>query len=613
MRKIILVFICLLFAVPSQAATITVDDDGPADYDNIRAAINAATAGDTVLVAPGTYTGPGNRGLNFYGKAITVRSTEPNDPAVVAETVIDCQEATGGLGFTNNEQSNSVLAGLTIINVRFHECIWPFFPQGVISCVGSSPTIRNCIIKYCSADLHSCSPRGAITCRDGSAPTITHCIIYQNASDGVYCENSSPTIKSCIISENAETGIYCSESSSTISNCIISENPGGIYCRGGSSHDISDCIIKGSSNHGVYVECYGESSQLTISNCTISGNSCGTWVGGGICCDGVASTTITNCLISNNSAEGEYAYGGGIFYFGGGNHTISNCVISGNKATWGGGIDCGYSSSPIITNCTITGNIAEDSGGGIQPGRDASPILANCILWGNTASRGKQIAVGHPDRPWDSSLTISYSNVQGGQDEVYISPDSELNWDDGNIESDPCFVEAGYWDANGAWVEGNYHLLEDSPCIDTGDPNYIPEPNETDLDGNPRVIGYAVDMGAYEYWPPVEAEMTLTPKALNCNSKGNWVKAHFTLPDEFLPEDVDVNEPAWAEPIDLESEYIKLLGSNKGPVKLEIAFNRETFCDAITEPGQLDVTIIGSLTTGQRFFASDSIKIIPHR
>ena len=333
MRKIILVFICLLFAVPSQAATITVDDDGPADYDNIRAAINAATAGDTVLVAPGTYTGPGNRGLNFYGKAITVRSTEPNDPAVVAETVIDCQEATGGLGFTNNEQSNSVLAGLTIINVRFHECIWPFFPQGVISCVGSSPTIRNCIIKYCSADLHSCSPRGAITCRDGSAPTITHCIIYQNASDGVYCENSSPTIKSCIISENAETGIYCSESSSTISNCIISENPGGIYCRGGSSHDISDCIIKGSSNHGVYVECYGESSQLTISNCTISGNSCGTWVGGGICCDGVASTTITNCLISNNSAEGEYAYGGGIFYFGGGNHTISNCVISGNKAT----------------------------------------------------------------------------------------------------------------------------------------------------------------------------------------------------------------------------------------------------------------------------------------
>ncbi|MHC4890517.1 MAG: LamG-like jellyroll fold domain-containing protein, partial [Planctomycetota bacterium] len=44
-----------------------------------------------------------------------------------------------------------------------------------------------------------------------------------------------------------------------------------------------------------------------------------------------------------------------------------------------------------------------------------------------------------------------------------------------------------------------YHLLPDSPCINAGDPNYIAEPNETDLDGLPRVIGGRIDMGAYEY------------------------------------------------------------------------------------------------------------------
>jgi hypothetical protein len=129
---------------------------------------------------------------------------------------------------------------------------------------------------------------------------------------------------------------------------------------------------------------------------------------------------------------------------------------------------------------------------------------------------------------------------------------------------------------------------------------------------NPRISGTRIDMGAYES-NYIKAAMSFTPKTTNCNSRGNLLKAHFTLPDGFLPEDVDVNTHAWAEPLDLESEYIKLLGSDKGPVRLEIAFNRQAFCDAITESGPLEVTIIGSLTTGQNFFATDSIKIIPHR
>jgi len=51
----------------------------------------------------------------------------------------------------------------------------------------------------------------------------------------------------------------------------------------------------------------------------------------------------------------------------------------------------------------------------------------------------------------------------------------------------------------------DYHLAPDSPCIDMGDPNYVPEPNETDLDGLPRLVDgdcndtVIVDMGAYEF------------------------------------------------------------------------------------------------------------------
>ena len=95
-----------------------------------------------------------------------------------------------------------------------------------------------------------------------------------------------------------------------------------------------------------------------------------------------------------------------------------------------------------------------------------------------------------------------------------MEPGCTLNWALGNIDLDPCFVEPGYWDVNNVWVEGDYHLLDGSPCIDAGDPNYVAGPNETDLDGNPRVVdgdndgNSVVDMGAYERIPEL-AELIL--------------------------------------------------------------------------------------------------------
>ncbi|MHC4575190.1 MAG: choice-of-anchor Q domain-containing protein, partial [Planctomycetota bacterium] len=77
---------------------------------------------------------------------------------------------------------------------------------------------------------------------------------------------------------------------------------------------------------------------------------------------------------------------------------------------------------------------------------------------------------------------------------------------EGNIDWDPCFVRSG-WDANGTpdylwddfWVGGDYHLRADSPCINAGDPCYVVGPNETDIEGRPRVICGLIDMGAYEH------------------------------------------------------------------------------------------------------------------
>ena len=94
-----------------------------------------------------------------------------------------------------------------------------------------------------------------------------------------------------------------------------------------------------------------------------------------------------------------------------------------------------------------------------------------------------------------------------------------LDWGEGNINTDPCFVDSGYWDSNGTladanddfWVDGDYHFLASSPCIDAGDNNSVPADVNVDLDGNLRFVDDPttidtgngtvpiVDMGAYEY------------------------------------------------------------------------------------------------------------------
>ena len=331
------------------------------------------------------------------------------------------------------------------------------------------------------------------------------------------------------------------------------------------------------------ISCRG--SSPTITNCTISNN-----MGDGIACAG-SNLTITNSTISNNM-------GGGISCLDS-NPIISNCTITGNSARRGGGIYCA-GSNPTITSCTISGNSAEVEGGGIYASWNTNLTITNSVLWSNTANLGNEIYLASERYP--SALTAGYSNVEGDSNSLYVEPGCTVIWELGNIDADPCFVMA---DVN------DYHLLSNSPCIDTGDPNYIPEPNETDLDGNPRIINDRIDMGAYEYIPPVEVELKLTPQMLNCDSKGKWLKAHVTLPEEIYPEDIDVNTPAVADPPGVESEFIEVNEYSDDYFDVQIYFDRQIFCQALSESedGLLEVTITGSLLDGRKFQGSDTIKL----
>lgn len=422
------------------AATIRV----PSEQPTIQAGIDAAVAGDTVLVADGTYTGSGNKNLDIKGKAITVQSENgPNS------CIIECEGNGRGFYFHNAEGQNSVVSGFTITN-------------GLAQGGG-----------------------GGIYCARYSSPTITNCTISNNSGGGVFCGESSPTITNCTISSNSGGGIYCATySSPTITNCTISNNSaysgGGINCPQSTSPTITNCIITGNTATGTYGVgggIYCHYSSPTITDCTISGNMA--YKGGGIYCNRSFTLTITNCTISNNSST--YGIAGGIYLaneVGFRNlRTITNCIISGNTANGstagsGGGIYCS-DFSPTITNCTISGNTTTYSGGGIYCTTHSSPTIVNSIFWGNAAgARGNEIYLSRT-----TSIGITYSDIQEGYD------------GEGNIDQDPLFVGGG-----------DYHLTALSPCINTGN-NDAPDLPETDKDGNPRIVNVTVDMGAYEYNP----------------------------------------------------------------------------------------------------------------
>ena len=234
----------------------------------------------------------------------------------------------------------------------------------------------------------------------------------------------------------------------------------------------------------------GEGTNSILDGFTITNGFCDDHGGGIYCCG--SSPTITNCAIIGNRATG---CGGGIKCCDFSSPAITNCTIVENRATYGGGIECYLSSSPTIINCTISRNSAV-YGGGIECCENSSPTIVNSILWFNGAPNGAEIALYPSENPL--ILTISYSDIAGGESDAYVGSGCTLDWGDGNIDANPLFVNP--WDEN-------YHLSLGSPCIDVANGSVAPE---TDKDGNSRyddpdmpdgpVAGSpSADMGAYEY------------------------------------------------------------------------------------------------------------------
>ena len=506
---------CAVFiAIPTiidctTAATIHI----PSDYSTIQAGIDASVDGDTVLIAEGTYF---ENSIDFLGKAILVTGADPEDSLVVENTVVDGDALDSVFYFHSEEDSTSILQGLTIRNgwsadfgggiysihsspaVRncyirgntaftkgggiycydsdliLENCLillnYTQEDGGGLACYGSSPSIKACRLEYNSAF----DDGGGIFCRDESAPIVINTSISENSANGdgagVCCLSSSPHFQICTVTGNSNAkyggGIYCNNSQPSFLDCNISANE-AIYSGGGcfnleSNVLITEGIISDNTSRkggGILLA----SSSGAITKTLISGNhATSTDGGGGIRCNN-SSPEILSCMIEMNTARDD---GGGILCDLCSSPQISNCIITGNTTRgYGAGISCWNGSSPTITFCTFTRNTADVKGGGLSCTSSSSPILTNCILWNDSPSEIYNYA---------SSPVITYSDIEGG-------------WGgEGNIRKDPQF----YFPEN-----DDFHLEIDSPCIDSGKDCCIYE----DKDGILRPQNADFDIGAYEF------------------------------------------------------------------------------------------------------------------
>ena len=217
-----------------------------------------------------------------------------------------------------------------------------------------------------------------------------------------------------------------------------------------------------------------------VQNCIITGNSADEY-GGGVYYRGELgdfySFTIQNCIISKNSASS----GGGILCYNGGE--VQNCIISGNSADWeGGGMDCYLTT---IQNCIINGNVAHHSGGV----DNYYGTILNCTIIDNSAINNGGVNCVHNSKIQNSIL---WNNTNGN----YFSSDSINhyncieNWtilNNGIITNNPQFIS-----------NTDFRLQNISPSRNSGtNAHYVF--SIFDLDGNSRIMGTTVDMGAYEY------------------------------------------------------------------------------------------------------------------
>jgi len=363
----------LLLASCDTAVTCRVDVAGGADFEAIGPAVAFADSGDVITVAPGTYSGPDNREINFMGKDLTLMSE-----AGPEFTVIDLDRQGRAFFFIGGESHYSIIDGFTITRGRSDM-------GGAIFCAGSDPVIHDCVFD----DNYSNDFGGAVYIGTNSEAEVVECHFADNYAEryggGIYCLQSSPRIRS-----------------NTFENNRAEFNGGAISCKEGSWASISSCEFRenwsGELGGAVY--------------CGMTGSPEGRAPGP----DRVSGTVVKNCLFYENESE----RGGGVYINAFSEVLVDHNLFVRNIGTIAGGglyAETSWKQIPTVRSCTFVYN--HSPGGAIYSdgGWEQNHMtVSRCIIAFTTPDETGRAITREPGSWLDTIHTITFDN--GGSDSV---------------------------------------------------------------------------------------------------------------------------------------------------------------------------------------------------
>ena len=679
----------IIITATTNAQTIRyVDDDAPNDpgpgnasvsdpleegsathpFDAIQEGIDAAYNGDTVLVLEGTFTGHGNRDLNFNGKAITVRSESGAE-----NCIIDCQGSESdphrGFYFTSGEGEDSTVEGFTITNGYAAGTRSEDERGGGIYCFHSSPTIMSNIITNCTAT------QGGSGIYSGyfSSPVIKDNTILNNIAElsggGICCDTySSPTIANNLIAGNTAIfkdggGIWCFASSPVIENNTISGNTamdrgGAICCLYFSSPIITNTILWGNnalSGKEIYIGTITYPSDLTIHYSDVQ--------------EGQASVHIEP-LCSLNWGSGMLE-NDPLFVAGyPGDYFLSH--IEAGQAMDSPCVDSGDPESIMIRGTIRTDSIQDDPVIDMGFHYPTDDMRNPCPF----ATQEEQCAFVH--QPYLPPFVASTIESQGGDlnldcgDILVLSsgfPRDIDNWLNGRWWNPGCGLNPEGYDTedcvqlNGliypvdtkvlavsaAWDE---HL--NSPYVDWIEIKDILNitlndwTNVTDIPFGPSApsgtmtlttlqagtrvnlrvsdshddqIDTAIIIVPCSCWPViVEATIDLHPKTLNLGSNGRWITCYIELPEGYDVNEIDVSTVYLEDFLQAENRPTEIEDDDgDGILDLMVKFDRRELNQYLLDQdldfsAEVELTVSGSLYDETAFEGRDTIRVIdPHQ